>query len=96
MFPGKFLEYMLMDKPILALISGNLADSEIKQVMDHGRFGFAYEEASRGTEFEQLKQYIRAQYDAFISTGAASHLPDPTAVDRYNWDNLIDRIIDLL
>lgn len=95
-FPGKFLEYMLMNKPIVAVVDGGLANSEVKQVMDEGNFGVTYEAATASEDFNSLKAYIKKQYDNVINNGNVDFSPKKEVLDRYNYDNIIQRIEDIL
>ena len=95
-FPGKFLEYMLIGKPIIAVVDGGLANSEVKQVMDEGNFGVTYEAATASEDFNSLKAYIKKQYDNVINNGNVDFSPKKEVLDRYNYDNIIQRIEDIL
>lgn len=95
-FPGKFLEYMLMEKPIVSLVTGNLAGSEVKKVMDEGTFGMTYEEATRNESFALLKDYIKRQYDSFTATGTVNFAPNQNTLDRYNWCNLVSAVDQII
>lgn len=95
-FPGKFLEYMLMQKPIVALVAGALPNSEVKAVMEEGIFGVTYEQANDKQDFSLLKAYVKRQYDAFISCGLVQFTPNTEVLDRYDWNTLIQRIYKLI
>lgn len=95
-FPGKFLEYMLIGRPIIAVVDGSLANSEVKLVMDEGNFGVTYEAACKETDFEQLKAYIAAKYREKTALGAVSFAPSQDVLDRYNYDNIIVKIEELI
>lgn len=95
-FPGKFLEYMLMSKPIIAVVDGSLANSEVKLVMNETNLGVTYEAATANEDFALLKAYIKKQYDNVINNGETEFLPQKAVLDRYNYDNIIERIKDLI
>jgi len=95
-FPGKFLEYMLIEKPIVALVNGKLQNSEVKQVMTQGNLGVTYEAATEEEDFHALKEYIKMQYDSVTSTGNVKFSPNQSILNRYNYDNIIQRIEDIL
>ena len=95
-FPGKFLEYMLINRPVISLTSGDLAGGEVTEVLREGNLGIAYEEANDAIDYAALKIYIKEQYDRFINTGATEFSPKKSVVERYDWNNLIKKIEDLL
>lgn len=72
-FPGKFLEYMLIGRPIISLTDGNLPDGEVTQVMREGKFGVAYESVKDKEAIVQLKHYIKTCYDEWLQK-AVLHL----------------------
>lgn len=95
-FPGKFLEYMLIGRPILAVVDGNLKNSEVKQVMSEGRFGITYESACDSEDFGRLKDYIKEQYNNVMLGDGVHFSPEQSVLDRYNYDNIIKRIEALI
>lgn len=95
-FPGKFLEYMLFNKPIIALVDGNLANSEVAQVIREGSLGIAYEQANGEADYKALKDYIKNAYHYFFKNGRADFEPSVEVAKRYNWDRLILKIEEIL
>lgn len=55
---GKLFEYMLMDKPILCCMAGDLAQSELKRVLTQTGMGFCCEQAAGESDQRALKQYL--------------------------------------
>lgn len=95
-FPGKFLEYMLMDKPIISVVDGDIPDSEVKQVMTEGNFGVTYEAANADEDFALLKEYIKKQYAKITNGENAEFELNKEVLDRYNYVNIMQRIEDLI
>ncbi len=95
-FPGKFLEYMLMDRPVIAVVDGNLVNSEVKQVMDAAKLGVSYEAANFKEDFPVLKEYIKMQYNNISSGKEINFNPDRNILNRYNYDCIIDSLEDLI
>lgn len=85
---GKFLEYMMMEKKILALISGNKPDSIIKCIIEEGNLGFCYEEASRSTDYGRLCGFLKEAYAEHKNTGQVKAEPRKEVIDRYNYYNI--------
>lgn len=83
--PGKFLEYLMMEKPIISIIGGDASDSYIKQLTDEMNLGFAYEEKTHEKDFEELKEYLLYQYSFWKSKGAVEFNPNRQMVENYNY-----------
>ncbi len=56
---GKLFEYMMMDKPIICCMGGDLAGSGVKQVMQETGVGCCWEEANQAQDEKQLLAYTR-------------------------------------
>lgn len=95
-FPGKMLEYMLMDKPIISLTCGTLPNGEITQVVREGKFGVAYEAACHEADFAELKSFLRTCYQKKTENGVIPFSPDQNVLDRYNYQNIITRVEALM
>ncbi len=95
-FPGKFLEYMLMQKPILAVVDGGLENSEVKQVMTQGNFGVTFEAATAEEDFNVLKEYLYNLYTQIVEEGILNYAPERSVLDRYDYDNIMKEIEMLL
>lgn len=95
-FPGKFLEYMLFNKPIIALVNGNLANSEVACVMREGKFGIACEAAVGEKDYTELKSYIQKQYQLFSAEKTLEFAPEKEVLNRYNYENIIRQIEELI
>lgn len=95
-FPGKFLEYMLFNKPIIALVDGNVSNSEVACVMREGKFGIACEAAGGEKDYSALKAYIENQYSLFEQNKSLDFAPSQKVLNRYNYENIIRRIEELI
>lgn len=95
-FPGKLLEYMLIGKPIVTTVTGDVPDSEVAQVIREGNLGIVYEEANGREDFTKLKEYILTQYNQKMSGEGIEFTPDQSVLDRYNYDTIIGRIEALI
>ena len=95
-FPGKILEYMLFKKPIVSLVSGRLADSEVTQVINSYRLGVSYESADKNTE-QQLYEWLKAQAVQFNNGKPVIFDPDSEGIEqRYDWENIVKRFCELI
>ncbi|WP_158587646.1 glycosyltransferase [Neobacillus notoginsengisoli] len=94
-FPGKILEYMLFNKPIIALVSGNKANSEIYQMIHNSKIGIAYEEM-QAEHYILLKEYILNEYKRFKKGLEPTFNSDEAFVNKYNYLNIIKDFIFLI
>lgn len=92
---GKFLEYMMMDRPILALVSGTLPNSQIKEMITAGNLGFCYEEANKEEDEVLLKEYILKQYKCFKEKQSLAFNPDKSFVEQFDYRNIAKQLIAL-
>lgn len=59
---GKLFEYMMMDKPIICCMAGDLPHSELKTVLERTGMGFCHEQAANGADDEPLLCYLRGLF----------------------------------
>ena len=58
---GKFYDYLLVGRPIIALVGGDIPNSEVAQMIRENGLGFVWEEAGGPQETERLKEYLLAR-----------------------------------
>lgn len=56
---GKLFEYLMMDKPIVCCVGGELPNSGVKQILTQTGVGFCCEEAAGKADEQALKEYLR-------------------------------------
>ncbi|MBR3803068.1 MAG: hypothetical protein IKK37_06440 [Clostridia bacterium] len=95
-FPGKLLEYMLIGKPIVTTVTGDIPDSEVAQVVREGNLGIVYEEVNGKEDFAKLKEYILTQYNYKVNGKELPFNPEQYVLDRYNYDTIIKKIEALI
>lgn len=88
--PAKLLEYMMMDRPVLAMITGDRRDRLVKRIMDTTCLGYTCEEADPSSG-DALHAWLgdalrRASQDGRVpflpSSGAIGHYAYPSAAKR--------------
>ena len=85
---GKLFEYMMMDKPIICCMSGDLPNSGVKQVLEETGMGFCCEEAAGAADEEALYQYVRALILRWRNGEEMLREKNQQAVDAYAYPNL--------
>jgi glycosyltransferase involved in cell wall biosynthesis len=95
-FPGKILEYMLMEKPIISLVGGALPNSEITKVIVDNRLGISYESAAPQLE-KDLYEWLKEQATRFNDSRPALFDPDSESVSReFDWNNIVKAFSELI
>lgn len=93
---GKTYEAIRASKPILALVEGDIPNSELKRWNDIYDYGFCYEKCCKQEQYDQLKQYIKGCYDEKIIAGKLSHTISQKMKDRFEYSNLTAELLDLM
>ena len=95
-FPGKFLEYMLIRRPIISITDGNMPEGEVTSVMREGHFGVTYESIRHNEDIITLKKYVKSCYSEWLQKGSITFEPVQEVLDRYNYNNVIKQIEELI
>ena len=94
-FPGKFLEYIMMGKPVVSLVSGDEPASEVTVVMKRARLGITYEQATHDSDKKALKDYILADYQRFKDGMEPIFDSNPNEVEKFDFSNAARQIEEL-
>ena len=93
---GKFFEYMMMNKPIVAMISGDRPGSELRGMIEAGGLGIVREEPTADADDEALRKYLLTQYAAYKNSGQPVFEPTAGYVDSFDYRNLARRWEELI
>ena len=93
---GKFLEYLMINKPILCAVVGNLANSQLKEMVTKANNGVVWEEANDKNDYPILKSYILEQYEHFIKNEPLLFDPNMDYIEQFNYKNIAQQFIDLI
>lgn len=93
---GKALEYMAANKPIVAVIMGDIEHSELADIIRKADLGIAYEEAHKERDYDKLYDYICRLYKEFVQTEQIKHNPDKKELRKYDYRNLCKRLIKIM
>lgn len=85
--PGKFFEYMMVARPIVSIVSGDLAGSEISSVIEKAGLGISYEEARHEIDFGRLKSYIEEDIKLFRRGCDCKSCPDIETINKFDFSN---------
>jgi len=93
---GKVFEYLMQNKPLIALVAGEVGNSIFREIITNANSGFLYEEVNKETDFINLKEYILMQYTLFINDKKLKYEPNLGYIEQYNWKNLVIKFAKLI
>lgn len=85
---GKILGYLMLKKPILAIVMGDVPNSEIKKIMTDINCGYAYEEANHSNDYKILKDVIWNFYKQKIANKTIEIAYNDKELERYDLKNI--------
>lgn len=95
-FPAKFLEYMMMDRPVVCAVAGERGGSLPAEVVARARLGVCAEETGGEADYGALKRYLSEQYARFAADEAPLFDPDREYIARFSYPNLARTLEKLL
>ena len=93
---GKVFELLLVGKPILAVVTGDLAGSELGRIIRECNAGFVYEMATDKRDYPALKYWFKKIYDQKQMTGKLTSELDEQARSRYHYGNIAHRLYEIM
>lgn len=88
---GKTYEYMMAQKPIICLMSGDVPYSAAWKLMPK-LGGVCYEESRHEDTFWDLKNYIAEKYSEWKNTGDVSIDVDKNYVEEFSYSNIAEKV----
>ncbi len=89
---GKLFEYMMMNKPVVCCMSGNLTGSDVKGVLDTTGIGICYEQAAGQADADKLLAFVR---DAVMRKQDRLPMLDGSskeAINAYSYPELVAKM----
>lgn len=93
---GKLLEYMSAEKPVIAIVTGDIENSEVKKIIRKTNIGITYEESGAKTDFEKLTEYIEKQYVLFMKGAELHYCPNEKEIAKYDYKNICKRFLTII
>ncbi len=91
---GKLFEYMMMDKPIVCCMSGDLKDSGVKQVLSQTGLGLCVEQAAGAADEQALLGYVRALVERWRAGEKLLQHQSEEAVESYHYPVLARKLAE--
>lgn len=89
---GKFYEALKIKRPVVALVSGNKADSELGCIISQYNLGVCYEKALHKSGKTLLKEYILTQYNHKLNNEDLDYNPNQEIFERFEYTNIAKQI----
>lgn len=93
---GKLLEYMASGKPVIAIVTGDVENSEVSQIIYETNIGVCYETSSGRKGFNKLKEYIKKQYQCYEKGEELIYQPKISEINKYDYKNIAKKYRKLL
>lgn len=93
---GKALEYMSANKPIIAIVNGDIEHSELAEIIRSANLGFAYEESHHEKDNEGLYQYLLKKYQEFQETGKLEHEPKEEILSKFDYQYIGKQMMKII
>ena len=90
---GKLFEYMMMDKPIVCCMSGDLPGSGVKQVLDETGMGLCVEQAAGAADVAALDAYMTDMACRWKQGMPLLSSKNADEVERYAYPALAERLL---
>ena len=91
---GKVFELLLVGKPILTVISGNLPGSELGAIIQECNAGIVYEEVNAQRDYPVLKQWLLDAYREKMEKGSVcSHLIEAKR-EQYSYATIARKLFE--
>ena len=92
---GKTLGYLMLKKPIIAIVSGTLGNSSMKKLVEETNCGICYEEAEHRVDYEKLKEQIMEYYIQKQTQGKVTQKYSEN-VEKYNFESIAQIYADIM
>ena len=92
---GKFYEGIRAHKPILAMVAGEVPNSELNLIEQQYHYGFCYETSRKKEQFGRLCDYIEKAYQDKMASGAVGYAPDAALAQDFRYDVLSKRLEEI-
>lgn len=89
---GKLFEYLMMDKPIVCCMSGDLPESGVKRILEATGMGLCVEQANAQQDEAELLAWLRGALVRLNADRPLLEAPNPEAVEAYHYPALAQEL----
>lgn len=94
--PGKLLEVLMLQKPVVVCVKGSIPHSEAAELVERTGIGFCFEEAGGEAAHTQLKAYVKTLCDAHAKEQPIPFSPNQQEVDAFAYPHIATRVAGLV
>jgi hypothetical protein len=89
---GKFYESLKNKKPVIACISGDEPQSELRNIITEYNLGVCFEEADGEATEQILYDYIAEQYNRKLKGGKVVYEPEFEVIDKFEYSGIAKQL----
>lgn len=86
--PGKLLEVLMMNRPVICCVTGSIPGSRAAQLVTETQVGYAWEEAAGAASTQGLERYVQAMAQAYLQGRSIPFTPAREAVEAYAYPQI--------
>ncbi len=94
--PGKLLEVLMLERPVVCCMAGNVPGSEGAALIRETRAGYCFEETGGEAAYAGLREYVRGLVRAYESGKPVPYAPSRESVERYAYESVAARFSALI
>lgn len=92
---GKLFELLLVEKPIITVVTGDLPDSELGRIVKDCEAGIVFEEAAEARDYPMLKDWLKALYSEKQRAGSITSTINLVRREQYSYQNIAAKLAAL-
>ena len=92
---GKFLEYLGADRPIVAVVAGEVPDSELSQVVQRLNVGICCEAAGGKSDRERLREWITSAVESRANSMPVTFEPNSDEVSQLEYGEISKQLVGI-
>jgi hypothetical protein len=92
---GKFFEYLMLHKPIVAVVNGNQRNSLLKEIINDLEVGVTYEEINNLNDYAAMKVFLLKIYKQVMYLEKVEFNIKEDKVEYYDFKSITDRLINI-
>lgn len=96
MLTGKFMEYLMAERPILAIVNGNKVGCTLANVIKECNVGYCFESAQGEKAYDELKAFLLVCFDEFRMDGSSGYKGIKSKVIKYDYSNIANYYDELI
>lgn len=89
---GKFFEYLQSFKPIIGIISGDMPNSELSELINELNVGIGCEYIRKSTDLPLLKNYLLSLYNSKMEEGFINFSPVVEKISSFQYKNIVEEL----